>query len=147
MFTVERKAADICGLTLRRPKITSRLFRHDICMAVQSYMSCCRGQAEEFCLPPLCGAVISLPESKKTQSNVNPQISAAFYSTVCSSHYMHTAFAGLPMQRDQFVGVAQCPTSHEASMMENQHQGMLILNWKGTRGAATGRGKHPRTLP
>ena len=56
----------------------------------------------------------------------------------------YTAFAGLPMQRDQ---VAQCPTSHEASMMENQHQGMLILNWKGTRAAATGRGKHPRTLP
>ena len=59
----------------------------------------------------------------------------------------YTAFAGLPMQRDQFVQVAQCPTSHEASMMENQHQGMLILNWKGTRAAATGRGKHPRTLP
>ena len=58
------------------------------------------------------------------------------------------AFAGLPMmQRDQCVQVAQCPTSHEASMMENQHQGMLILNWKGTRAAATGRGKHPRTLP
>ena len=57
------------------------------------------------------------------------------------------AFAGLPKQRDQFVQVAQCPTSHEASMMENQHQGMLILNWKGTRAAATGRGKHPRTLP
>ena len=72
-----------------------------------------------------------------------PSILQYVHRTIC----MHAAFAGLPMQRDQFVGVAQCPTSHEASMMENQHQGMLILNWKGTRGAATGRGKHPRTLP
>ena len=116
-------------------------------MVVQSYMSCCHGQAEEFCLPPLCSAVISPPESNMTRRNVNPQISATFYSTVCSPHYMHAAIAGLPMQRDQFVRVAQCSTSHEASMMENQHQGMLILNWKGTRGAATGRGRHPRTLP
>ena len=88
MFTVERKAADICGLTLRQTKITSRLSLPWY-MVVQSYMSCCHGQAEEFCLPPLCSAVISPPESNKTRRNVNPQISATFYSTVCSPHYMY----------------------------------------------------------
>ena len=34
-------------------------------------MSCNRGRAEEFCLLPLCGAVISPPESKKTRPNVS----------------------------------------------------------------------------
>ena len=38
--------------------------------------------AEEFCLPPLCGTLISPPESKNTWLVVNLRISHAFYSLV-----------------------------------------------------------------
>ena len=41
-----------------------------------------RGRAEELCLPLLCGAVISLPESKKTRPNVNLRIFYALHSQV-----------------------------------------------------------------
>ena len=51
-------------------------------MVVKSDMSCGRGWAEEFCPPPLCGAVISPPESKNTRLVVNLRISHAFYSLV-----------------------------------------------------------------
>ena len=34
-------------------------------MGVKSNMSCGRARAEEFCPPLLCGAVMSLPESRR----------------------------------------------------------------------------------
>ena len=51
-------------------------------IAVQSDMSFGSGWTEEFCQPQLCGAEISLPESKKTQPNVNLRLSSAFRSVV-----------------------------------------------------------------
>ena len=45
-------------------------------------MSFGSGWTEEFCQPQLCGAEISLPESKKTRPNDNLRLSSAFRSVV-----------------------------------------------------------------
>ena len=99
IHTVERKAADIHGLTLRQPKIKS--------------MSCGCRWAEEFCPPPLCGAVISPPEFKNTQRKVSPRIYAAFRSTVLCLPCLVASFKLLcdtiTMQKI-CVGVGPCRT-------------------------------------
>ena len=51
-------------------------------MAVKSDMSCGHGRAEEFCPPPLYGAVSSPPESKKPRMNVSPGIKYALRAIV-----------------------------------------------------------------